>query len=85
VIGKTGRVSTAASNVDPASLNDPDLGKAMRRCRRESHVYCYRMLGAFDDAGDHVREVFLRAWRSRPVGRNDGRGCSPTRMPCSTS
>jgi RNA polymerase sigma-70 factor (ECF subfamily) len=60
-----GRVSTAGSNVDPASLDDTDLEEAMRRYRRELHVYCYRMLGSFDDAEDHVQEVFLRAWRSQ--------------------
>src|SRR6266536_276495 len=65
VIGRMGRVSTAGSNVDPASLDDPDLDEAMRRYRRELHVYCYRMLGSFVDAEDHVQEVFLRAWRSR--------------------
>ncbi|MFF5124193.1 sigma-70 family RNA polymerase sigma factor [Dactylosporangium aurantiacum] len=36
-----------------------------RRHRRELHVYCYRMLGSFDAAEDHVQEVFLRAWRAR--------------------
>jgi RNA polymerase sigma-70 factor (ECF subfamily) len=59
-----GRV-IAGSDVDLASVHEPDFEEAMRRYRRELHVYCYRMLGSFDDAEDHVQEVFLRAWRSR--------------------
>jgi RNA polymerase sigma-70 factor, ECF subfamily len=42
-----------------------DFDDLVRRYRRELHVYCYRMLGSFDEAEDHVQEVFLRAWRSR--------------------
>jgi RNA polymerase sigma-70 factor (ECF subfamily) len=42
-----------------------DFDELVRRYRRELHVYCYRMLGSFDEAEDHVQEVFLRAWRSR--------------------
>jgi RNA polymerase sigma-70 factor (ECF subfamily) len=42
-----------------------DFDDLVRRHRRELHVYCYRMLGSFDDAEDHVQEVFLRAWRAR--------------------
>jgi RNA polymerase sigma-70 factor (ECF subfamily) len=53
----------------PRSLDEPDPDEAMRRYRRELHVYCYRMLGSFDDAEDHVQEVFLRAWRSRDTSR----------------
>jgi RNA polymerase sigma-70 factor (ECF subfamily) len=39
-------------------------------------VYCYRMLGSFDEAEDHVQEVLLRAWRSRE--RFEGRSSPRT-------
>jgi RNA polymerase sigma-70 factor, ECF subfamily len=42
-----------------------DFDGLVGRYRRELHVHCYRMLGSFDEAEDHVQEVFLRAWRSR--------------------
>jgi len=29
---------------------DADFDDLVRRYRRELHVYCYRMLGSFDDA-----------------------------------
>ncbi len=42
-----------------------DFDDLVNRYRRELHVYCYRMLGSFDEAEDHVQEVLLRVWRSR--------------------
>jgi RNA polymerase sigma-70 factor, ECF subfamily len=48
-----------------------DFDDLVRRYRRELHVYCYRMLGSFDEAEDHVQEVLLRAWRSREAFRGE--------------
>lgn len=42
-----------------------DFAELVRRHRRELHLHCYRMLGSFDEAEDHVQDVLLRAWRSR--------------------
>jgi RNA polymerase sigma-70 factor, ECF subfamily len=53
-----------------------DFDDLVHRYRRELHVYCYRMLGSFDEAEDHVQEVFLRVWRSRD--RFEGRASPRT-------
>ncbi len=46
-------------------MDDTVFDELTRRHYRELHVHCYRMLGSFDAAEDHVQEVFLKAWRSR--------------------
>jgi RNA polymerase sigma-70 factor, ECF subfamily len=38
-----------------------DVDDLVRRYWRELHVHCYRMLGSFDEAEEHLQEVFLRA------------------------
>ena len=65
--GEAGRATPADSD-GAAPGHWPGVGDfddLVRRYRRELHVYCYRMLGSFDEAEDHVQEVLLRAWRSR--------------------
>ena len=60
--------ATPADSDDARTERWPGIGDfedLVRRYRRELHLYCYRMLGSFDEAEDHVQEVLLRAWRSR--------------------
>jgi RNA polymerase sigma-70 factor, ECF subfamily len=64
---ETGRAELAGSDGTRTGHRSgvADFDDLVRRYRRELHVYCYRMLGSFDEAEDHVQEVLLRAWRSR--------------------
>jgi RNA polymerase sigma factor (sigma-70 family) len=39
--------------------------------RRELHLFCYRMLGSFEDAEDVLQGALLKAWRA--LGRYDRR------------
>ena len=83
-VGAAGR-GEEAGRATPADAADARTGRwpgvgdfddLVRRYRRELHVYCYRMLGSFDEAEDHVQEVLLRAWRSQD--RFEGRSSPRT-------
>jgi RNA polymerase sigma-70 factor, ECF subfamily len=53
------------------SVRDREFSRMTERYRRELQVHCYRMLGSFVDAEDHVQETMLRAWRRQ--GTFEGR------------
>ena len=54
------------------------FAKLVEPMRRELHLFCYRMLGSFDDAEDVLQEAQLKAWRS--FGSFDGRASFRTWM-----
>ncbi|NDL55518.1 sigma-70 family RNA polymerase sigma factor [Phytoactinopolyspora sp. XMNu-373] len=45
--------------------DEPVFAALAERLRRELQVYCYRMVGSFEESEDLVQETFLRAWRAR--------------------
>jgi RNA polymerase sigma-70 factor (ECF subfamily) len=50
---------------------ESEFATLTERHRHELHVHCYRMLGNFQEAEDHVQETFLRAWRSLSSFKGD--------------
>ncbi len=61
-----------ASLVVAAAAGDQDAFRELvEPIRRELHLFCYRMLGSFEDAEDVLQEAQLKAWRA--LARYDGR------------
>lgn len=55
-----------------ARLGDGEAFRALvEPHQRALHVYCYRMLGSYDDADEALQEVLLRSWRA--LGSFEGR------------
>lgn len=56
--GETTRVLAAAAG-------DPEAFRGLvEPIRRELHLFCYRMLGSFEDAEDVLQEACVKAWRA---------------------
>jgi RNA polymerase sigma-70 factor (ECF subfamily) len=52
------------SLIGAAARGDPDAFRALvEPLHRELHLFCYRMLGSFQDAEDCLQETSLKAWR----------------------
>jgi len=78
-VGRTEKSSAAgeapgseASLVLAAAAGDQDAFRELvEPMRRELHLFCYRMLGSFEDAEDVLQDAQLKAWRA--LARYDGR------------
>lgn len=61
---------TAATSFGRSPLRQTDaFDAALAQYGAELHLFCYRLLASYDDAGDAVRETFVRAQRERNYAR----------------